>query len=70
MTKVVRFKKPKSGDIYAVRPEHVAAVYGHEPLPKAKDPIHLECTLMLTSGKALTVEGAFDEVINKLWGAD
>ena len=46
MTKVVRFKKPKSGDIYAVRPEHVAAVYGHEPLPKAKDPIHLECTLI------------------------
>ena len=26
--------------------------------------------VMLTSGKALTVEGAFDEVINKLWGAD
>lgn len=52
---------------YAVRPEHVAAVYGHEPLPKAKDPIHLECTLMLTSGKSLPVEGAFDDVINRLW---
>ena len=66
--RVVRFKKPQSGDIYAVRPEHVVAVYGKQPLPNAKNPVHLECTLKLTNGDSLRVEGEFENVINKLWG--
>ena len=44
------------------------AVCGQKPVPNAKNPVHLKCTLKLTNADRLTVEGEFEDVINKLWG--